>query len=445
MSSKSIKDYRVIIVGAGISGLTIGYILAKRGMQVTILEKEAEVGGLSRSFKYDGFTYDYGPHGLFKNTDRPGQFIKDVMGDELLVVPKKSGVLLKSKFYDWPLKPDVIFKLPWNVKFKALIDLIYRRKYEGGSLKEYLLNRYGETLYKIDFEPYTKKFLDVDPLNLDPDWMKIGIKRAGAGEKLKLDSLWQIFFSLFKKKSESFTYPEGGAIQFPMALAKKIIENNGVIVNNAEVLHVEAKEDKIVSVSNGRTAFAADYFIWTAPITILEDLIYKDKASASNLDYISMVFFNISINERVPTEYRWCYFVDPDIFFPRCSISNLFSGQNSPVGKTALTAEITCRKNSEIWNHPQKYQDRVINDLKKIGFIKDISNIENIHIEKLEYAYPIYRLGYREKLMELEDRLKRYSNLVLSGRQGTFWYCNMDHCVEQGVDIAYNLIKNLNE
>lgn len=434
---------KVVIIGAGISGLTIGNILAKRGLKVTIIEKESDIGGLARSVKYDGFTYDYGPHGLFENSGKAGRFIEGILKDELLTVPKKSGVLLMNRYYDWPLKPDIIAKLPWGVKFKAIFDLIYRKRYVGDSLKEYLLNRYGHTLYKIDFEPYTKKFLNIDPLQLDPDWMRIGIKRAGAGERLRMDSLWQILFSLFKRKSEYFAYPKGGAMQFPKALAKEIIEAGGRIFTNTEAVKINVQKNIINYVSTNTDTFEADLFIWTAPITVLDGLLLNGLAKKQELDYISMVFYNIAVNEPPSTEYRWCYFVDSDIFFPRCSISTLFSPLNSPQGKMALTAELTCRHNSELWHYPEKYKDRVINDLWKLGLIRKTSNIEGVYIERLEYAYPIYRLGYREKLKEIEDRSMQYSNLRLAGRQGTFWYCNMDHCVEQGIDIAECIIRDL--
>ncbi len=445
MNSKQIKEKRILIVGAGISGLTIGNILSKAGIKVTILEKENQIGGLARSVKYDGFTFDFGPHCIFENQGKAGKFIKELLKDELLVVPKKTGVFLMEKYYNWPLNPEVIIKLPWRVKFNALFDFFYRKKYKGNSLREYLLNRYGKTLYRIDFEPYTKKFLDIDPLNLDPDWMKIGIIRAGAGEKLKMDSLWQVFFSLFRKKSEFFTYPKGGSIQFPLALAGQISDGGGQIIKEAEVTGIESDSNKITSIQTPKGKFYADRFVWTAPITILDKLLFKNTETADGLDYISMIFYNMVVNEKIPTEYRWCYFVDTNIFFPRLSISTLFSPTNSPEGKTSLTVEVTCKRDAEIWNAPQKYQDKIIEDLKRVGVIKESTQVERIYIEKIEYAYPVYRLGYREELARLENKLKAYTNLTLSGRQGTFWYCNMDHCVEQGLDIAYNLINDLNE
>ena len=52
---------KVTIIGAGISSLSAAAFLAKDGYDVTILEKNATIGGRARQFEVDGFTFDMGP------------------------------------------------------------------------------------------------------------------------------------------------------------------------------------------------------------------------------------------------------------------------------------------------------------------------------------------------------------------------------------------------
>ncbi len=52
----------IIIIGSGISGLTAAAILAKRGRQVLVIEKEPRIGGALKRFKRQGVPFDVGFH-----------------------------------------------------------------------------------------------------------------------------------------------------------------------------------------------------------------------------------------------------------------------------------------------------------------------------------------------------------------------------------------------
>ncbi|HHP7243519.1 MAG TPA: FAD-dependent oxidoreductase, partial [Elainellaceae cyanobacterium] len=54
------KSNRVIVIGAGIGGLTAAALLAHRGYQVLILDQAIVPGGCASTFKRRGFTFDVG-------------------------------------------------------------------------------------------------------------------------------------------------------------------------------------------------------------------------------------------------------------------------------------------------------------------------------------------------------------------------------------------------
>lgn len=56
------NNYEVIVIGSGLSGLSIAYILAKNGFKVAVLEKNAQFGGCLQSFKREGVTFETGMH-----------------------------------------------------------------------------------------------------------------------------------------------------------------------------------------------------------------------------------------------------------------------------------------------------------------------------------------------------------------------------------------------
>lgn len=56
------KRNNVVIIGAGLGGLECGYILARNGMKVTVLERESQIGGCIQTFKRGDVTFDTGFH-----------------------------------------------------------------------------------------------------------------------------------------------------------------------------------------------------------------------------------------------------------------------------------------------------------------------------------------------------------------------------------------------
>jgi phytoene desaturase len=61
MKTKSLKAQTVLVIGAGIGGITAATHLAKAGMHVTVLEKNARPGGRCDRFSRDGHHFDTGP------------------------------------------------------------------------------------------------------------------------------------------------------------------------------------------------------------------------------------------------------------------------------------------------------------------------------------------------------------------------------------------------
>ena len=58
---------KVFILGAGITGLSSGWKLAEKGFDVTLIDKEAQVGGLARTVKINNEnSVDIGPHSFFQ-------------------------------------------------------------------------------------------------------------------------------------------------------------------------------------------------------------------------------------------------------------------------------------------------------------------------------------------------------------------------------------------
>ena len=56
------EKYDVVIIGAGLTGLTAAFYLHKKGKKVAVIEQNNRIGGQIETFKEEGFTFEKGPN-----------------------------------------------------------------------------------------------------------------------------------------------------------------------------------------------------------------------------------------------------------------------------------------------------------------------------------------------------------------------------------------------
>jgi hypothetical protein len=67
--------------------------------------------------------------------------------------------------------------------------------------------------------------------------------------------------------------------------------------------------------------------------------------------------------------------------------------------------------------------------------------VQGVHIERVPFTYPIYKLNYFGELTRNLRELATFKNMLLAGRSGRFWYNNMDHSIGQGLTMSDKILK----
>ena len=105
---------KIVVLGAGISGLTIAYLLNKDGYDVTVLEKNEGPGGSIETKVENGFLFDRGPNSGLETHPLIGQLVEELgLQDELIYASKEAVrryILRDNKLHPLPLNPVSLLK-----------------------------------------------------------------------------------------------------------------------------------------------------------------------------------------------------------------------------------------------------------------------------------------------------------------------------------------------
>ena len=133
-------DADVIIVGAGIAGLTAAEILSKTGLKVLVLESRGRIGGriLTHFDAKEGFPIELGaefvhgrPPGLLQRLKRAGLRVKEI--DEEAWCSEKSALEPCGEF--WQQTDKILGEMRRTNKDMSFADFLRHRKMQGYGLE----------------------------------------------------------------------------------------------------------------------------------------------------------------------------------------------------------------------------------------------------------------------------------------------------------------------
>ncbi len=485
-----------IIAGAGPAGLTAACeLLGRSDVKPLVFELDTQVGGISKTINHNGNRMDLGGHRFFSKSDWVMNWWQELLPvdsaqrDEthglgyqgqkreftpgngasangaaadpdavMLVRSRLSRIYYRRKFFDYPLKMSAQTFTNLGLAYTASVGLSYvnarlfPRRNEV-TLEDFLVNRFGDKLYRTFFKDYTEKVWGVPCSHISAEWGAQRIKGLSITKAIA-HALMKPFRrggDTRQKGTETslierFLYPKFGPGQMWETAAARVTARGGEVSLRHRIveLHAEGRRVAAVTVRDEATGsarrIACDYFFSTIPVKELTELLKPADAEvarvAGALPYRDFMTAGLLVKKMRPTSRdtsitmppdNWIYVQEPDVKLGRLQIFNNWSPYMVADPNTVwLGLEYFCNEGDELWSMKDPaFLDFAAKELAKIGLI-DLPDVLDGTVVRVRKAYPAYFGEYRG-IGTVRAFLDEWSNVFPVGRNGMHRYNNQDH------------------
>lgn len=431
----------ISILGGGPAGLSAAYYAGKCHLSFTLYEGTSATGGNCRTLRYKDFLYDTGAHRFHDQDKAVTDEVRKIMGDSLKRIRVPSKIFYKGRFLDFPLSPLNLIKNTGPATCLSIAWEVIRLKVappaEATNFEEYALQTYGKTIADSFLLNYSEKLWGTTCRNLS---------LHTTGKRLKgLD--FKTFLREALRGSNNKTTHLDGAFYYPDKGIGQIFENISEVIGkenihtNAKITKILCEEDRIKAIEiNNDTTTETDEIISTLPLPLLLNMMdpsppadILDLASRLKFRHLKLVCF--FINKASVTSNATLYFPEREYPFTRAYEPKNRSHFMAPQGKTSLIVEVPYQQDDLHESMNDKELIGLVREqLIKINLIKR-EDVTDTLVHRISNAYPVMEKGIENTIERLEEYLKKFRNLKLSGRNSKFEYTSIHHMLASGKEI----------
>jgi len=424
---------KTLIVGAGITGLATAAALSDAGDQdYVVLEADRAIGGWCKTVKKEGFVWDYSGHFFhFKHPDIE-KYLRDRMpGQRIRVVNKKSFVAYKGRHVDFPFQKN-IHQLPQADFIDCLHDVYLARSSDvkraeaapERNFKEMLFARFGAGICERFLFPYNEKLYACDLASLDKDAM---------GRFFPYADLTDIVRNMKAPDNASynatFTYPEGGAIEYVNAIASATRPD---AVSLGEGLVAVDLGRKVARTTKREIRF--ERLVSSVPFNRFAAMcgLQHDPAVWA---WNKVLVFNLGFDAKGQKDVHWVYYPDRETVFYRAGwYDNIFDAD-----RLSLYVEIGFPSDAPLGEgEVSRLRDRVLTDLRREGVVTGQRLVAD-HSVVLDPAYVHITKASLAEHARLAAELRRHGVWSL-GRYGRWTYCAIEDNIVEARELVSSWI-----
>ena len=431
----------VIVVGAGITGLSTAWFLQRQGYEVLVLEASACLGGNIQTVAAEGYQFERGPNSFINNRPAMQELIEGLgLQDELLVanaaahkryIAKNGNLMALPSGLASALKTPVL-SLP--AKLRLLLEPFVGKAKTEETITQFTHRRLGQEAFNWLVDPFVSGIFAGDPAQLSA---KAALPRLYALEK-QYGSLFKGALALRRDKKtavqENQADPylnkmlnfKGGMHQLMASIADGLINP---VQCNVEVDKVTYSQQGVYLVQSGDSFWQTKKLVVALPAMqvarLMNDLPSHDpnqwqqaQTQLASIAYpalanISMAFKKQHVQH--PLDGFGALFPSKEnrqtlgALFP----SSIFSGR-APADEHVLTAFIGGVKGTSAMQMDTASRLELV--LGELRSYLGITGDPLWHVESLWPAsIPQYHVGHQQKIAQIDKALQHLHNFYICG------------------------------
>jgi len=425
----------ILIIGAGLAGLSTAYHLGERSYRV--IEKEKEAGGLCRSYQKDGFTFDMTGHLLHFRQAAIKALVEGLLDGRLEQHVRRSSIFSHRTYTEYPFQVNT-YGLPPEVVRECLMGFIdtltktAATRPADRSFKDWILDNMGEGIARHFMVPFNEKLWQVSLDELTSDWVSWLVPKPNL--KDVINGALGIKDKAFGY-NPTFLYPAQGGIS---ALPRAFLPGVRDIVYGCELIEVETGRRR-ATFSDGRVE-GYETLVSTIPVPELvrrcTDLPKAIHEAADGLRCVSVYNVNLGVAREKVSDKHWIYFPEPEFPFYRAGFPMNFSPSLGPPGCSSLYVEVSHQPAHAV---PEAALIQRIRDgLERAGIFRSDDELVVADVKDIRYAYVLFDQHRTRALPAILEELAR-RGIHSIGRYGRWEHTSMEDAMAQGKQLAEQL------
>ncbi|HJT19310.1 MAG TPA: FAD-dependent oxidoreductase [Nitrospira sp.] len=430
----------IVIVGAGLAGLSAAYHLS--GMPYRLYERELEVGGLCRSYRKDGFTFDYTGHLLHFRQAEIKALVEGLLAGKLQKHTRQSFIYSHRTYTEYPFQVNT-FGLPPEVVRECLMGFIATLTHpaspaavNGRSFKQWILDNLGEGMAKYFMVPFNEKLWQVPLDELTSDWVSWLVPKPEL--KDVVNGALGIKDKAFGY-NPSFLYPAHDGIR---VLPESFLPGVDGVHYGMDLAEVDAKRHRALFSDRQGGTHEAYYesLVSTIPIPELvrrcRDFPAALKEAAEGLRWVSVYNINLAVARERVSDKHWIYFPEADYPFYRAGFPMNFSPSLGRAGCSSMYVEISHKPTER--QTAEQLIERSCEGMERAGILRPDDELVVADVKDLRYAYVYFDRHRATAVPAILEELER-RGIHSIGRYGRWEHTSMEDAIAQGKQLAVRL------